>query len=260
MFSAVRDRREPQVAERAWTGPARHPTTRSHGWGPGDVHLWTAATGSRGDHAADLAMLDDAEQARTGRFRYEADRIRFAHGRAFTRRVLGHYLGVRPTDVRIRISASGQPKLDPVHGISFSTSRDHDLATVAVAAGCAVGVDVEWLRPIEEAMEVSRRFFAPAEDEWLRSLRPEDRVYGFLCLWTRKESYVKALGRGLSIPLGSFIMLTEDGASAGQARDELGVLPYAFTHFDAPGGYVGAVTVAGPHASIRYMDSSRDLR
>jgi 4'-phosphopantetheinyl transferase len=214
----------------------------------------------RSDAAAVTAMLDEAERARSARFRSERDRIRFRHARAFTRRVLGYYLGVKPAAVRIIRAATGKPGLDPRHGLSFSTSRDHDLAIVAVAPGGAVGVDVEWLRPVDDAMVISRRFFAEREDAWLRSVPPADRDRVFLSLWTRKESFVKALGGGLSIPLGTFIMLAEDGTSAGPARDPLGALPYAFMQFDEPRGYVGAVTVAGTQVAIRHMDPSRELQ
>src|SRR5690606_23970266 len=52
--------------------------------------------------------------------------------------------------------------------------------------------------------DLARRFFSPAEVEWLGSL-PETRVReAFLDLWTLKESVLKAIGTGLATPLKSF--------------------------------------------------------
>ncbi|RMD81739.1 MAG: 4-phosphopantetheinyl transferase family protein, partial [Candidatus Dadabacteria bacterium] len=43
------------------------------------------------------------------------------------------------------------------------------------------------------------RCCTPSEAAWLEQLPPEDRVLGFLHLWTLKEAYVKATGRGLGL-------------------------------------------------------------
>ena len=58
----------------------------------------------------------------------------------------------------------------------------------------------EWLR-----QQVAKRFFTPVEQEWL-SKRPAEE---FFRLWTRKESFTKALGKGLTLPLDSFSALDE---------------------------------------------------
>jgi len=58
------------------------------------------------------------------------------------------------------------------------------------------GVDVERSRTRLSEHSIAERFFCPREVEWLRKTQN-----GFLRLWTMKEAVIKAVGRGLSVPL-----------------------------------------------------------
>lgn len=240
-------------------GPASPPSPRLPSSGTREVHLWSALTGHDSDYDRSHALLDETERARAARFKFDIDRVRFVFAHAFSRRVLGHYLGVDPAALRFGTAALGKPQLDPDRGISFNLSRDDDLTVVAVAAGFAVGVDVERLRHIDDALELSRGLFAEPEVKLLSSSPPHDRSRTFLSLWTRKESYVKATGGGLSIPLDGFVAIAEDGGPAGQAQSALGPLPYAFAQFDERPDYIGAVTVAGTQVAIHRMGSREVL-
>ncbi|MCF6094294.1 4'-phosphopantetheinyl transferase superfamily protein [Microaerobacter geothermalis] len=65
-----------------------------------------------------------------------------------------------------------------------------------------MGVDIEQIRPID--MEIANRFFTQEEREVLFHLPGNDQLSFFYELWTLKESFVKAIGQGLSCPLDSF--------------------------------------------------------
>ncbi|NJN85382.1 MAG: 4'-phosphopantetheinyl transferase superfamily protein [Leptolyngbyaceae cyanobacterium SL_7_1] len=60
-----------------------------------------------------------------------------------------------------------------------------------------MGIDVEYLRPIEAAT-LARRFFMPREYNWLTSQPVEQWQAAFFRLWTAKESVLKATGEGLA--------------------------------------------------------------
>lgn len=218
----------------------------------GEVHLWWDAVDCASERDEDPAVLDVQERARAARFMFERDRLRFVARRVFARSVLAGYLGVAPSQVPLRTSSRGRPELDASSGISFSLSHSGGLTVMAVAAGGPVGVDVERVRPVADALVVAERFFARGEVEQLRS-SPDDQAETFLTLWTRKESYLKATGMGLSVPLSGFDVSSPAGGDLVRPRGPQGALPFVIGRIEAGAGSIGAVTLAGTRMSTRWM-------
>jgi len=75
---------------------------------------------------------------------------------------------------------------------------------IGLASGGRVGVDVEEMRTLADMEALLDRFFAPGEARAVRALRPVQREPAFFDCWTRKESFVKALGDGISLGLDRF--------------------------------------------------------
>ena len=75
------------------------------------------------------------------------------------------------------------------------------------------GCDVQEIK--KDGADIAERFFSPKENEYLRSLDPEDRVRAFYELWALKESCLKATGSGLAHELSAFTVdlktLKQDG-------------------------------------------------
>jgi 4'-phosphopantetheinyl transferase len=241
---------EPPLADHCRLSPWCHPRDA------GEVHVWSRFVDTADDLAGDLTLLDDAERAQAARFRFERDRRRYVRRHAFARRILACYLGTAPREVGFQRSVKGKPELHPRCEISFNMSQADDMTVVAVAQGRRVGVDVERVRTIDDAMGIADGLFAPWEVELLVSMPPATRSSAFLVLWTRKESLVKAMGGGLSIPLDSFSVLTQAADTSGRPVSRLGELPYAFAPLAVPAGYVGSATVAGSQITVRYMDAA----
>jgi 4'-phosphopantetheinyl transferase len=68
---------------------------------------------------------------------------------------------------------------------------------------------------------VARRFFAEEEATAIFAEPAEARRRAFFRCWTRKEAYIKAKGKGMSIPLDSFAvsLSPEEPASLLWVRD-----------------------------------------
>ena len=64
-------------------------------------------------------------------------------------------------------------------------------------------MDVETVRDFSSLGSISS-YFATGEQAWLDGMAHDARDDAFFMLWTCKEAYIKALGRGLSKPLDSF--------------------------------------------------------
>ena len=152
------------------------------------------------------ALLDAPERERQGRLRMPADRRRDLAARALVRTVLSRHVPVPPEAWAFGADANGRPRIvapQPLPPIEFNIAHSGDLVVLAVATGRSLGVDVEDTsrRTDTAALE---RYFAPQEREALSALPAEARRRRFFELWTLKESYLKARGVGLRLPLDAF--------------------------------------------------------
>jgi 4'-phosphopantetheinyl transferase len=142
-------------------------------------------------------------------------RLRYdrAQGRAPLRAVLAAYLGVPPARVELAAGPHGRPVLAAGldDALGFNWSHSGAQAFLAVARGLAPGIDLERVRPRPHALEIARRYFAPAEADWLAALPDAARDAASLRLWTAKEAVLKALGRGLAFGLHRLEIGLDDG-------------------------------------------------
>ena len=107
-----------------------------------------------------------------------------------------------------RTGANGKPTLDGAPPFNLSHAGDY---AVLITGERDVGVDIERVRPID-CMRIAARFFHPDEYAYLKAL--PDPLDAFFSIWTLKESYGKATGRGFSLAPSSFCILPAgaDGA------------------------------------------------
>jgi 4'-phosphopantetheinyl transferase len=90
------------------------------------------------------------------------------------------------------------------------------LVACAVSATCEqVGVDVESVERKTDALEIAKRCFAASEFKRLRAVTEQQRRERFFCYWTLKESYAKARGLGLSLPLEQLSFELDGGPRIG---------------------------------------------
>jgi 4'-phosphopantetheinyl transferase len=179
-----------------------------------EVHLWFAFTGDFADpEFAARGILFPAETARMERLRRAEARSLFALSRILVRTTLSRYFPVSPEAWRFAANAYGKPLLNPPKNsffARFSLSHTGGLAVFAVMREAEVGVDAERTDRAVDAFRLSRRFFSPEEAAHLRKLPPEGSSEGFFHLWTLKESFLKALGRGFSLPMNTFAFRLSD--------------------------------------------------
>ncbi len=172
------------------------------------VRLWAMPVGALQEPDVERwrEVLDDAERARAARFAFERNRVEYVSAHALTRALLGLETGEPPTSFGYRAGEKGKPvalcRGRPV-GVHFNLSHTGGMVAVAATHGLELGLDVEAIdRKVD--LGVADRYFFGAEAQWLAGLAPERRPEGFLRLWTLKEAYIKATGRGLSQPLDEF--------------------------------------------------------
>ncbi len=189
-----------------------------------------------------LLLLSAEEQARADRFHFPRDRRRFVLARAFLRTLLGDYTGEAPVRVPLHLSSSGKPFLADRSDLHFNLSHCEDRGVVAIARR-AIGVDLERMRAVPEALSIAGNLFAPSETQALLAFPAELRSEAFLRCWTRKEAYVKARGVGLSIPLTSFEVTLDDGPPRLVFLEEPADGKWNLHDVGAGPGWTGAIAV-----------------
>ena len=85
----------------------------------------------------------------------------------------------------------------------FSLSHSGGLVACAVA-DFEIGFDVQLQKTCDPRL--AKRFFAEEEFEYLSCSKDQDKTFNEI--WCKKESWIKALGRGMRIPLKSFSVLS----------------------------------------------------
>jgi 4'-phosphopantetheinyl transferase len=174
----------------------------------GAVEVIAAPLDAAPEAAAELsALLSEEERARAARFRFERDRARYIVARARLRQLLGARLGASPAAIELACGRNGKPALArrfARSGWTFNLSHSEGFAAFAFARGREVGVDLEAIRPLEEADEIAARVFSRREHADYRAAPALDKPLAFFRCWTRKEAFAKALGTGLRLRLERF--------------------------------------------------------
>jgi 4'-phosphopantetheinyl transferase len=164
-----------------------------------EIHLWRARLDQ---HVADLdqfnAMLSEDESGRATRYRFEKDRRRFVLRRALLRVILSRYLETQPALLQFSYGSAGKPALahygDDLH---FNVSHSDGMALYAVTRDGPIGVDIERVRMIQEAEQISAQYFSREETTRWRSLPNDQQAECFLRHWSCKEAWLKMSGRGI---------------------------------------------------------------
>lgn len=160
-----------------------------------------------------IACLSFEERARAERFRRDDLRRRYmaAHGAL---RLLGeHCFGIAAAAQRYQANAFGKPQLVQNGAARCSISYSGNWALIACGWGEEIGVDLEVVRPVEDAADLIDLHCTARERKALTASSGRVCDRDFLNLWVRKEACMKAVGAGLAIAPSSFDCGVETGIS-----------------------------------------------
>jgi 4'-phosphopantetheinyl transferase len=137
-----------------------------------------------------------------------------------TRFVLSHYGPTTPGEWGYERGANGRPEIvDGPAGLRFNISHTEGMAAVLVHGEHDAGVDVESPWRSTNFTSVSRRVFTEAERSAMLALPEEQQAGRFFQLWTLKESFIKAKGKGFAMPLSKFGFTIADDDTIGFSCD-----------------------------------------
>jgi 4'-phosphopantetheinyl transferase len=191
-----------------------------------------------------------SEQARAARFHFQGDHDRYVAARAALRLQLGALLDCDPKSLLLQYTSYGKPFIENC-GIEFNLSHSGDWVLFAFTRAAEIGVDIEQMRPVPDMRDVAKQNFAAPEFARWETTPERDRTEAFYRCWTRKESFIKAIGEGLSCPLDRFeVAFGLDQPARLTSVDGNEALAAEWWMADLPGfaGYAAAVTAR--HADL----------
>jgi 4'-phosphopantetheinyl transferase len=146
-------------------------------------------------------MLDTFEQAYAKSLKNELQQKRYieVHGRL--RQLLSGILNQAPEKLLIEKTAFGKPYLAEHPEQVFNLSHSANDYMIGIGLNCQIGVDIEHCKARADFSGLAKKCFAEEEIQYWNGLPEDQKATVFYRLWTRKEAFVKAVGRGLALGL-----------------------------------------------------------
>ena len=151
------------------------------------------------------SLLSTDERSRADCFKKDNLRRNFIAARGNLRLILARSLSCEPTEIQFAYSDRGKPYLlDDSNNLNkqkiyFNLAHSQDLAIYAVSQDREVGVDLEFINSQINFLGIAKRYFLASELQMIRELSDRNLACQlFYQIWTLKEAYAKATGKGIA--------------------------------------------------------------
>ena len=216
---------------------------------PGEVHIWSGTLNEdyhkllvKGYHSAE-------EQKRAESFIYDIDAFLYLIKHNLIRIIIGNYLDYRPVDLIFKKNRYQKPYITvPNTTVQFNVSISSNRFVAVFCLHDVLGVDIELIRHIDHMNPLTTDFLTSNEVAWINK-HPEsmhDKL--FFNIWTMKEAFIKAIGKGLLFELNTIDVISDNPIPF---RGESWYIK-PFTIFD---DCSSALAINNPSSSIIYFNT-----
>jgi 4'-phosphopantetheinyl transferase len=151
-----------------------------------------------------LALLDAEEKKRIDAYKQPDKALAYIIAHGFMRLLLSAITKIPAQDLVFLQGQYGKPTLAQAPDLAFNLSYSKRFLLFAHGSNGQLGVDIEAVRTLPTILPIIEQQFHPDEKGFLLTLSGDEQLKQFYRIWTCKEAYLKALGRGLSLPTNSF--------------------------------------------------------
>lgn len=166
-----------------------------------ETHIWCLPTNLTSQQISQLTpLLAIDEQNRANKFYFDKHKNSFIASRGYLRLILAKYLNIQPQNVEFNYTSNGKPYLAEscqTNQLQFNVSHSQELVIYGISPQQLIGVDLEYLRPFPEAVNLAKRYFCPEEAQIIENLPLSQQSLAFFQAWTAKEAVLKAMGLGI---------------------------------------------------------------
>jgi len=191
--------------------------------------------------------LSEDELSRSEMYHFQKDKNSFILRRSILRILISNYLEIDVRQIQFCCGKWGKPGIASNYcnkPFNFNLSHSKNLLLYAFARKREVGIDIEHVRPIPEAAQIVESNFSNKEKKVFSELSEDLRKESFFRLWTRKEAFLKATGKGLDQSLDSVDATSSDGFLQIQKNEEISSNWHIEDLFPAP-GFSAAYAIEG---------------
>ncbi len=214
-----------------------------------EIHIWLCNLNIPNKNISNLEkILSRKELDKADKFHFPKDRNSFVVSRASLKIILSKYINVEPTAVNFVYNKYGKPFLDIKNdtNISFNLSHSGNFCLIGITKNNKIGVDIEKINKDFSSLEIAKNYFSEKEYLALTKLPSNERGKAFFYCWTRKEAFIKAEGKGLSIPLDSFdVTISEEEAKITRITNKINIDDWKLYNIKVNDEYCAAIASSG---------------
>ncbi|HMS34190.1 MAG TPA: 4'-phosphopantetheinyl transferase superfamily protein [Ignavibacteria bacterium] len=221
-----------------------------------EIHIYRFSLESTSDQIKESeTVLSPDELWKAYQYKFEKDKFHYISGRALLRKLLAKYLDQAPGNITFSYSEKGKPFING-NNIKFNLAHSGGKAVFAFTNNSEVGIDIEFMRELSDALQIAKRFFSDGEVKEFSEIIDCDIRTAFFNCWTRKEAFIKALGEGLSYPLNDFSVTLKPGEKPEvkwiKGKDAE-VKKWSLFNIEVDEKYVSSLAVKAKEVSVIYL-------
>lgn len=152
-------------------------------------------------------LISKEEKEKAEKFHFERDKICYVISHGILRTLLSQYLNMHTNEIFYEINDFGKPFLKNGSNevVFFNLSHSKDFCLIGINSLNDIGVDIEFIKEDFEFENIVEKYFVKNEIDQI-FIHPNEELQrqAFYNCWTRKEAFIKAVGKGLSIPFNDF--------------------------------------------------------
>jgi 4'-phosphopantetheinyl transferase len=191
-------------------------------------------------------ILNAAELERAERFKTQQLQQSFIAMRAILRQILARYQRVSAENIVFELGQYGKPFISGQRegeGLVFNISHCANKLAVIIGYEQRLGVDIERHKANISLPGLVKKCFAENEVGFWQGLPESEQAAAFFDIWTRKESFVKAVGRGIALGLDQCVTSIKNPEQWHSIPETYGLATdWKIYNLAMPQGYSGAIS------------------
>lgn len=215
-----------------------------------NVYILKITTPIKINSSSLIPYVSKEKREKVENFFKEDDKLRSIYGELLIRYMVISELKINNSHIKFHYTKYGKPLLLEPHNIHFNISHCEKYVVCAIDNN-PVGIDIEKIETID-FIDIANKFFTKDEANYIYPQSEintlEESTNKFYEIWTLKESFIKCIGLGLSLPLNSFSVNFDKNEN--NKRISFKGDTYFFEHFDIENEYKLSICFKTPDTSI----------